>query len=492
MGIKPLYYLEHAAGLVFGSQYDQLTAHPACDRSAIDHSVVGLYLRLAYMPAPYGVLQGTRQLLPGHYLTFGVDQPLQVRSFYEWPRTFERLRGEAATEAVDAAVRNAVARQLVSDAPLGAFLSGGVDSPLVAAVARESTGKPVPAFTIGSDDPRFDESGAARAYAVQLDLQHTVRTFTEQDALALIDDVASAYGEPFADYSALPSLMLSSVARESVKVALSGDGGDELFWGYPRFAKVLGARRHFAHPRALRIGRYAAAKAFGTARPPRGIVFPTVGDWHFDAHSALRDEQFRRAAPSLLAIPSDFHLYDRSDVRDADDLAQWLRWNEVVGHLQMVLLKVDRASMYHGLEVRVPLLDLEVVACAARVAPEECVADGVGKQPLRRALARRVHKESIPIPKRGFSVPMGSWLRRELRQVVEALLLERDPFPAGCFDRRALRAIYGEHLEERRDHTRGLWSLLAMQLWADRHLNYGRGAHAPRDLRAPAKGASGD
>jgi asparagine synthase (glutamine-hydrolysing) len=471
MGIKPLYYYTHSGGLIFASQYDQLLHHPACDRTAVDSEALGLYLRLAYMPAPYGVIRGTHQLPAGHYLTVSPRRAPSVHGFYDFPQASEPyLTGSEAVDAIDAALAGAVRRQLVSDVPLGAFLSGGVDSPLVSATARRVSDQPLPAFTIGSNEAAFDETSDAAAYAKALDLQHHVRKFTEHDALDLVDSVVDAYGEPFADYSAFPTMMVSSLARENVKVALSGDGGDELFWGYQRFHKVLSAQPHFSRSRLTRVGRYAASRFLPGRRPPRGILFETIGDWFLDSHSGVRTARLRTIAPELTAIPSDFHLYDREETGDPQELAQWLRRNELLGHLQMVLLKVDRASMYYGLEVRVPLLDLEMVAVAARVDPRECISRGIGKQPLRAALARHVPPGLIPEPKRGFSVPLGRWLRNELRPLVEALLLDRDPYPAGMFNRSALRTYYREHLDGRRDHTRGLWTLVALQLWADRHL----------------------
>lgn len=491
IGIKPLYYFVDDAGLAFGSQYDQVITHPRCDRGSVDPAVMGLYLRLAYMPAPYGVFRGTHQLLPGHSLILTPGSPPKIRAYYELPTSPIRLRGRDAIDAVAEAVTEAVSRQMVSDVALGTFLSGGVDSPLVTALASNAARATLPAFTIASTDARFDESETARGYADQLPVAHHVRSFSEADALALLDDVAAAYSEPFADYSAFPSLMLSSLAREHVKVALSGDGGDELFWGYPRFAKVLKARPHFLRGRAVRAGVYAVSRYTGGERPARGILFPTVGDWYFDSHSALRGAQVQRIAPALRHLPPDFALYDRRDSGDPDELAQWLRWNEIVGHLQMVLLKVDRASMYHGLEARVPLLDLAVVEAAMRVDADACIQAGVGKQPLRTMLARHLRQDTIPTQKRGFSVPMGDWLRQELRPVVEALLLDRDPFPHGAFSRPALAKLYEEHRLRRRDHTRGLWALLSLQLWADRHLAVSEDAAVvPHTGRAAASRSS--
>ncbi|MGE3818370.1 MAG: asparagine synthase (glutamine-hydrolyzing) [Isosphaeraceae bacterium] len=470
LGIKPLYYLTHARGLVFGSQFDQILRHPWCDRSAVDLEVLGLYLRLGYIPAPHGLFRGTHQVKPGHWVELGVDDEPRSGRYYEFDDSESpRLRGLDAVEAVAEAVDAAVRRQTVSDVPVGTFLSGGIDSPLVAGLMGRASTSPVPAFTIGTTDVSLDESEVARRYAQELNLEHTVRVFDDRAALGHLDDLASAYGEPFADSSAFPSLMLSQMTRERVTVALSGDGGDELFWGYPRFAKWIKARFLFRLPRAARLAIYAGARVTGRRWPPQGVKYPTLGDWYLSGQSGLHSPDLEKICPEARGVPDSFQTYQLRGVPDEAGLASWMRKAELECHLPMILLKMDRASMHHGLEVRVPLLDLEVVATAARISHEECLRDGVGKRPLRESLKKLVHEESIPTRKAGFSIPMSAWLRGVLRPRFEQLLLERDPYPNGLFDRAALRRLYDVHLAGG-DRHRGLWTLLSLQIWADRHL----------------------
>jgi asparagine synthase (glutamine-hydrolysing) len=199
-------------------------------------------------------------------------------------------------------------------------------------------------------------------------------------------------------------------------------------------------------------------------------MFDTVGDWYLDAHSGLRDADLAQLAGEGRRLPPTFDEFRYDGPYGDDAVLQWMRANEMACHLPMVLQKVDRASMFHSLEVRVPLLDLELVDLATRIDPSACLDGTVGKRVLRQALARHVPPERIPLPKRGFTVPMATWLRRDLRPTVDALLLDRDPFPNGFFDRRALRAWWTDHDQGRRDRSRGGWNLLALQLWADRHL----------------------
>ncbi len=474
LGIKPLAWWWSPSAFVFGSQYDQVVRHRRCRRDRVDPAVLHMYLRLGYLPQHYGLIEDTGQVAPGHLLEIRPGSRPTVRAFRTpapVPAPQDRLRGAAADDAVAAMVAEAVTRQQVSDVPMGVFLSGGVDSPLVAANMVPADGRAIPAFTIGTDDVSSDESAPATAYAEHLELEHHLRRISGSDALSLLDDVAAANTEPFGDYSSFPTLLVSELAGAHVKTVQSGDGGDELFWGYPRFAKVRAARRWFRLPRAARVAAYGATKPLPVSRrPARGILFPTLGDWYLDAHSGLRAADFRRVAPDLSPLPRDFTLFDRSEPGSDDDLLQWMRRNELACHLPMVLQKVDRAAMYHSLEVRVPLLDLDLVDLASRVDPTAALEGTRGKLVLRHALERHVPRESIPVPKRGFTVPMRKWLGDDLRPAVESLLLERDPFPSGFFDREGLRSFYDDHRTGTLDLTRGLWNLLALQIWADRHL----------------------
>lgn len=474
VGIKPLCWWWSPEAFVFGSQYDQVVRHRRCRRDRIDPSTLHLYLRLGYLPQHYGLVRDTGQVPPGHFVEVKPGEPPIPRRFRSITRATpaaERLRGAAADDAVDEAVSRAVRRQQVSDVRMGAFLSGGVDSPLVAANMASPDSARIPAFTIGTEDAATDESAPAAQYAEMLGLEHHLRRISGSDALALVDDVAAANTEPFGDFSSFPTLLVSQLAAEHVKTVQSGDGGDELFWGYPRFQRLVGARPWFRFPEILRRGAYGATKVLPTRRrPPRGVIFPTVGDWYLDAHSGLRAVDFEWIAPEVPTLPMDLDLFDRRRPGSADELLQWMRGNELACHLPMVLQKVDRAAMHHSLEVRVPLLDLDVVDLAMQVDPSAAIDGGTGKVVLRHALRRHVPVEHIPIPKRGFTVPMQQWLAEDLQGPVRELLLERDPFPTGFFDRAGLARYYDAHRTGRFDLTRGLWNLLALQLWADRHL----------------------
>lgn len=446
-GIKPLYLLRHADGIFFASQYDQILAHPWAREKGICNEAFGVYLRVGSIPPPFALVDGTSAIEPGCWMSFDSDGSTRSGRYFEFPRDPEPdLRGNEAFEAVDAAVSAAVRRQLVSDVPLGVFLSGGIDSPLVAAKAQEASVTQLPAFTLGTGGYRMDESVDAARHAAALGLRHTIRKIVPSEVVALLDDVVTAYSEPHDDFSIFPTALMCRVAREQVTVVLAGDGGDDLFWGYP--GRMVDPLRIAARGRAPKAGNWGAEQL------------------RHQSFVDLRD--LARVFPSLPDTPDTFTLFD-FDRRDPDTLANWMRWNEYSGHLGRVLRKVDRASMFHSLEVRVPLLDREVVGIAARVDWKSCLdlRSGVGKLPLRASLRRHLSFQTKQ--KRGFAVPMGAWLRGPLRPVFEDVVLPRREMLGLALDGKQLEKIFRRHVRRLEDSTWLLWRLLSLALWEGRH-----------------------
>ena len=484
-GIKPLYVLRSRNGVVFGSQYDQLIAHPwsaGCSPSA---DALGLYLRFAFVPAPYGILQNTEMLEPGSWLEVDSSRREERRGrHFTMPRAgVASLTGEAAVDAVDEAVGAAVRRQMISDVPVAAFLSGGIDSPLVVSKMRGSGADGIHAFTIGTADPRSDESSDAAAYAQELQVIHHLERVTADRAETLVSDAVDACGEPFGDYSIIPTSLVSQIAARDFKVVLSGDGGDELFWGYVRrVIPMIQSAGDFATPYPLRAANWHARRVFGATKGRDHLRWPTLGDMQVAKHTHLPGGWLERVFPGVPALPDGYTDFEFRG-SDADSAAHWLRWNEFVTHLTMVLLKVDRASMFHSLEVRVPLLDKEVIETALKVDWQSCIdtKTGMGKLPLRRALARVVRHESSA--KRGFEVPMGEWLRTSLRALFEDTVLARDQVLGVPIDRSALRKLFDQHLSRQYDFAWGLWPILSLALWEQRYLH---DRVAPLDHLRPA------
>ena len=471
-GIKPLYYGREPGGqgVVFASQYNVLSRSPWGKLGNVRLDVLRLYLRLHHLPPPYGLLANTWQVEPGQYLTIAADGTMQQQTWWRLPEDPEvSLRGTEAVEAVAAALHHAIRRQRIADVPLGVFLSGGVDSPLVTAVTREQTGPELKAFTIGNPGWAQDEAAAARNYGRRLGVDWRLHDAAGEEALSGIHDVMTAQHEPLGDFSILPTLQVSRLAKAEVTVALSGDGGDELFFGYERPVSLLRSGPDFRYPWALRRALYYAGRVGLGPQRSEAISARTPGDYYFGVNCRLGDADLAHIAPGLPRLPDDFDLYDSGDRHDSPQLAHYSRRVEFYGQLQRGLKKMDMASMYHSLEVRLPLLDREVVETGLRCDPFANLRNGGRKALLRELLGRFVPAAEIPRAKYGFAVPMGDWLRGPLRPLVEETLFRGDLWPDNVFVRSALRCYWAEHLSGKRDCKWGLWTLLALQWWAREH-----------------------
>ncbi|WP_413934974.1 asparagine synthase (glutamine-hydrolyzing) [Nitrospira sp. BLG_1] len=468
-GMKPLYYLLCNDGIVFGSQYDQLLAHPWSADFKVSEEALGLYLRLGYIPAPWALKENTHLLEPGMWLEVSAEGHCRRGHFYMFPQYAEpSLKGEEALEAVDEAISAAVKRHLISDVPVGAFLSGGIDSPLVVAKMRSASSKVIETFTIGTGEKHTDETADARAYAREIGVEHTVGYISRDQVLDLTADVIDACGEPFGDYSVFPTLMVSRLARREHKVVLSGDGGDELFWGYPsRFGRLIQLTQDLRSPLWVRRLQWGMKRVLSRV-DDRCLLMDSIGNGHRVMHARFPEALLKTLFPSLPAWPSGCHAYAYEGC-DPDQIAQISRWHELVYHLTMVLMKVDRASMYNSLEVRVPLLDRQVIDVASKIDWHDCLHVGqkLGKLPLRYTLARMVKYKTLG--KRGFEVPMAAWLRTSLKEMFEEHVLKRTDILGLEINRRDLRTVFESHVNGRYNYARGLWPLLSLALWEKRY-----------------------
>jgi asparagine synthase (glutamine-hydrolysing) len=476
-GIKPLYYRATQGEVLFGSELPALVAAGGW-APELDPASASLLLRDACIPAPHAIFQGVRKLLPGALVRFdapGAPRPTRWYDLGAVVRATPAFRGSAAdVEAeLDALLQQAARLQTVADVPVGAFLSGGIDSAsVVAAIAPD-----VQTFTIGFDDPAYDESLHAAAIARHLGVRHTRLTATAADALALATALPAIGGEPFADSSLLPTLLLSRLTRAHVTVALSGDGGDELFGGYRRHALAAGLWRHAARvPRPLRALAGGAVAAVPEAWLDRGLKFLKVtrpgetlhktagilGAADIDAVHARLTAQWPDAARVKPPAP------ETAIAENIDDPLTRMRLLDAAGYMQDdVLTKVDRASMAVALEARVPLLDPRIIRFAFSLPGSILFEDGRGKAPLRRVLARRVPRALMDRPKMGFSAPIGAWLRHGLRDWAEALLAAPRLAASGLYDVGVVREAWAQHLSGRRSHHHALWCVLMLEAWRE-------------------------
>jgi asparagine synthase (glutamine-hydrolysing) len=491
VGEKPLYYGRQGEAFLFGSELKSLAAHPAWS-PRLNRDVLPSYLRYGYVPAPHSIYEGVRKLEPGHFLTLNVDGgACEPRSAPYWEFPLPRgvaVSEDEAVEALDARLRGAVRRQLEADVPVGCFLSGGIDSSTVAALAQAEASRPVRTFSIGFDDPRMNEAPFAAAVAKHLHTDHTELFVTAAMAQETAPHLAEIYDEPFADSSQIPTLLLSRLTRRHVTVALSGDGGDELFGGYDRYELLGRTLWAFRTPAAM---RNAAAAVLGHA--PTGLLerfarklSPSVGALnpsriermqaflrHPSGYDAYRDLMSTFAQPARL-LAADGELATRLDREESrrcvDGVLPWAAYIDAVSYLpDDILVKVDRASMSTSLEVRVPMLDPEVIELAASLPWELKRRGGVSKWPLRAVLERYVPRALFERPKMGFGVPMAEWLRGDLRDWAQSLLTGRVGLLGDVLDAGEVGRLWDEHLSGARDHKARIWTVLMLQQWAVDH-----------------------
>ena len=491
VGIKPVFYAQHGDALYFGSEIKAILAGirttPPVDLEALDH-----YLSYLYTPRDGSIFEGLHKLPPGHTLKWQNGR-VSIRRYWEIPAE-ERApasEGELA-EQLRAVLRDAVRSHLMSEVPLGAFLSGGIDSSLVVGLMAEASDRPVRTFSIGFDDPQHDELTHARKVARHFGTDHH-EFVVKPDALKILDDLIAHFDEPFADSSAIPTWYVSELARRHVTVVLSGDGGDELFGGYDHYLphRYVAAFDRWAPPGSRTLASVvwpllphgATGKNFlrRVARDNRGRFLDEIGYFQRDEKKAL--------------LSGDVWL----ELGQADAEAtlgrhfarlQAMSWQGQMMHVDFetylpedILVKVDRMSMAHSIESRVPLLDNEVVEFGARIPASLKIRNGRRKHILKEAAAELLPADILGRGKQGFAVPIGNWFRGGLRDLFSDVLLSPRAKQRGYFETAFIERLVREHIAGRRDHTLRLWALVVFELW---HRLYLDGLPRAEVRRTPA------
>lgn len=498
LGIKPVYYGWFGGTFLFGSELKALAAHPSF-QAEIDRDALTLYLRHGYVPSPYAIYKGVAKLPPGCILSLSGhdDRAAQPQPYWSarevalaGARTpFAGSRAEAV-DRLDELLRDAVALRMIADVPLGAFLSGGIDSSTVVALMQAQSSRPVRTFTIGFNEEGYDEAAHAGAVSKHLGTDHTSLVVTPAEARDVIPMLPWMYDEPFADSSQIPTFLVSQLARRHVTVSLSGDGGDELFGGYNRYfwGDAIWRRIGWAPKPARSFG----GRALTTLSPEawdRGLaklqpVLPgrlrqqTPGD---KLHKLAEVLSVETSEDLYLGLVSQWRdpegivingtepataLTDRSRWAALPEFAKRMMYLDLVSYLpDDILTKVDRASMATSLEARVPLLDHRVVEFAASLPLEMNVAGSQGKGLLRDVLYQHVPRALMERPKMGFGVPIDAWLRGPLREWAESLLDPQAMRQESFFDPAPIQVKWREHLSGERNWQYHLWTILQFQAW---------------------------
>jgi asparagine synthase (glutamine-hydrolysing) len=472
-GKKPLFYAEDRARFLFGSEIKALLAHGGLDRS-VHPAALHEYLSQGYITGEQTIFEGVRRLLPGHYLAArdGVvtTAPYYRLAFGPDPGAIDE---EEFLERLEVTLRGAVRRRLMSEVPLGAFLSGGLDSSVVVALMAELSDRPVRTFSIGFEEKGYSELDDARAVARHLGTDHT-ETIVRPSAFEVLPELVWHCDEPFGDSSAVPTYYVSRAAREHVTVALSGDGGDEVFAGYTRY-RIARDRESWR-----RVPRWLGQGVAGGLT--RVLPFTTPG-WNVLANLAYVSGRGRIAGLGIYPYIRDA-LYTREWGRRArehdpatriDAVLEPVRCLDVVSQLQYldmhhyltgdILTKVDRMSMAVSLEVRAPLLDYEVVELMAAAPLSFKLRGDVSKYALRRLAAKLLPASTLGKRKQGFALPQGPWFQGQLYARAEEILLDRRSLARGYFEPRVLRTVLAEHRAGRRDYGTWLWCFIVLEMW---------------------------
>jgi asparagine synthase (glutamine-hydrolysing) len=499
LGIKPLYFCFTTTGLLFASELGSFYAHPDFS-GAVNGDSLHLLLRYNSIPAPHTIYRDTFKVRPGTMLRFRAPRRESMEESVYWSAANVAEQGQrspfagTSTEAVDrleALLREAVGLRMLADVPLGAFLSGGVDSSTIVALMQAQSGRPVRTFSIGSPDAGFDEAPYARAVAAHLGTDHTELIVTTEDALEVVPRLTAMYDEPFADSSQIPTFLVSQLARKSVTIALSGDGGDELFAGY---------NRHVWAGSVWNVLRWMPHQVRAGVTQGLTGVSPETWDRGFERLGKLLPSALRHRMPGYkihklagaLSATAPLDLYrllasqwvhpenlvvggfepvaEMTGVERLDDFTAQMMLADMLRYLpDDILTKVDRASMAVSLEARVPLLDHRVVEFAWQLPMTFKRRDGQSKWALRQVLYRHVPRKLIDRPKSGFGIPLGHWLRGPLRDWAEDLLDERRIREEGFFYPKLIRKAWAQHLAGTHTWEHPLWTVLMFQAWHNRH-----------------------
>ncbi len=490
-GEKPLYFGFADGLLLFGSELRSLSCHPKWP-TEVNRAALSQFMQYSYVPSPDTIYEAASKVRPGTFLTFDlrrVGQPVGEEHTYFDPANVlaTPLRSASPQELTDELERlliDVIDEQQISDVPLGAFLSGGIDSSTVVALMQRAGGPKAKTFTIGSDNPDYDESPYAEAVAKHLGTDHTTAIMTPSDVMAIVPDLPTLYDEPFADSSQLPTLLVSRIAKRDVTVALSGDAGDELFGGYNRHAFFerqwpkmnripQGARNLVANvigrtsDDTLDNARYLGRLVPGglnrqTAQKLRKTAVMMKSSSVNEAYRSLT-QVFPAGYSYVVGEQAEVHR-EMAPISSRLSPANAAMFNDTLEYLpDDILVKVDRAAMSTSLETRVPFLDPRIFGFAWTLPDDQRVGpSGLGKVVLRNVLAKHVPREMFERPKAGFGIPLGQWLKGELKDWVEDALASA---PEDLLDRAQMRTLWEQHLNGTEDHGAKVWNLVVASIW---------------------------
>ena len=478
-GIKPLYYSLQNKLFLFSSQSKALIKHPKWKKK-VNPNTLADYFKYGYIPSNKSIYQDTFQIPPGCYIRINLEGRIKEKCYWNLKENINENE-DTSVEAIEKILESSIKKHMISDVPIGSFLSGGIDSSLVTALMQKNSISPVKTFSIGFDEEALDESKYAQLVAKHLNTDHHQVIFKHQDMIDLVRKINTVYDEPFADSSQLPTILLSQITRKKVKVALSGDGGDEFFGGYNRYNWAKKINLFYNFPLVIRKQFCSLIKIFSPSTWDKIFNFfpylnkyAFLGDKAYKLANVLSQKSYSQVYPSLVSqwYSEELPLSTKNSFLEKSfidknllslDIVKQMQIRDIISYLPGdILTKVDRASMAYGLEVRVPFLDNELIKNIWFIKDR----DKKKKILLKKILYKFVPKHLVDRPKMGFSVPLDKWLRGPLREWSENLLQEKK-LKDSFLNSKLIRNKWHEHLSGRRNWQYSLWTVLIYQLWQE-------------------------
>ncbi len=482
MGKKPLYYSIVSSTIIFASELKALLQHPLVTKELNLNALNG-YLTFEYVPTPHTIFKNIQKLEASHYLIFKDGAISKADSYWKVNFQKQSISFEDAVGELDKLLNDAVSRRLMSDVPLGVFLSGGLDSSTVAYYSQKNSFQKIKTFSVGFDEKSYDESSYANLVAKHLGTEHYQQTLTSKQCLELIPEVLGKLDEPFADPSIIPTYLLSKFTREKVTVALGGDGSDELLAGYPTFisekyASLLRSSPAFLVKLLSSVSGMLPANDknisfdFKVKQFLKGFGYPkqyTHSLWLGSFTPQLKDKLFTADAKSKITNTHGMDCIDRylAEIPDADEFDRLLYSYYRTYLLDDILVKVDRASMYNSLEVRAPFLDVNVVEFLDTIPKEYKIQGYNTKRILKELMKNKIPDQIISRPKKGFGIPLSAWLRTDLKPLCDKLLSEESLVKQGLFDKQFVNGLKDRHYSGKENNRKLIWNLMIFQEWSN-------------------------
>ena len=471
-GVKPLYFGHNKKGIVFASQFNQIAKHQYFRDNQINYSILKLFLHQQYVPAPYGLLDQTYQVKPGEIVSFDLNGSIKKERYWELPRynSPSVFRKEQAIHIIKTNINDNIKKQLVSDVPIGAFLSGGVDSSLICNYAQKNKNLPLMTFSIGSESNSHDESLEASRFSKMIGTNHKMRVMDSKITLNTLTEQNFAISEPFADISILPTFLASKLARKNVKVVLSGDGADELFFGYERFWSVAKNIHFQDYNKKIKYILYGLDKFFFDNYHINSLLlYENQCSAHFDLHSQFSAKEIECLIPQLseYQFPQNYDVYNYPNEKKEMKLISSMRYSEYYGMLQKTLRKVDLASMANSLEVRVPFLNKKLIEASYTLDPYLNYGPNFGKNSGKKHLLKTILKDQLPSIdisniKKGFSIPFRNILNDSLFDEFYETLSDRTLCEHFNIDINYVEKILNEHRSYYIDHKVKLFTIYSL------------------------------